>query len=75
MYIHTVIMDPKSDRFTKDIECIIIEMVKQRPILWNTTLEEYRQTDLKRMHWDQIAQALSPNFTGRSDLLILFYII
>jgi len=75
MYIHTVIMGPKSDRFTKDIECIIIEMVKQRPILWNTTLEEYRRTDLKRMHWDQIAQALGPNFTGRSDLLILFYII
>jgi len=75
MYIHTVIMGPKSDRFTEDIECIFIEMVKQRPILWNTTLEEYRRTDLKRMHWDQIAQALGPNFTGRSGLLILFYII
>lgn len=57
-------MGPKSDRFTKDIECLMIEMIKQRPLLWDTTVDEYRRTDLKRAHWDEIAQALGSNFIG-----------
>ncbi|XP_018313297.1 uncharacterized protein [Mycetomoellerius zeteki] len=38
-------------------------MVRQRPLLWDVCLPEYRRTDLKRMHWDQIAEALGPRFT------------
>ncbi|XP_077260477.1 uncharacterized protein LOC143896448 [Temnothorax americanus] len=59
-------MGPKSDLFTKEIECILIQMVRQRHLLWDTSTEEYRRTDLKRMHWDQIAEALGPKFTGES---------
>ncbi|XP_011687032.1 PREDICTED: uncharacterized protein LOC105449474 [Wasmannia auropunctata] len=57
-------MGPKNDLFTKDVECSMIEMVKQCPLLWDTTMEQYRRTDLKRVHWDRIAQALGPKFTG-----------
>ncbi|XP_018374145.1 PREDICTED: uncharacterized protein LOC108768268 [Trachymyrmex cornetzi] len=39
-------------------------MVRQRPLLWDVCLPGYRRTDLKRMHWDQIAEALGPTFTG-----------
>ncbi|XP_071580102.1 uncharacterized protein [Temnothorax nylanderi] len=59
-------MGPKSDLFTKEIECILIQMVRQRPLLWDISTEEYRRTDLKRTHWDQIAEALGPKFTGES---------
>lgn len=58
-------MGPKCDLFTKDIECIMIDMVRQRPLLWDTSVPQYRRNDLKRMHWDEIAQALGPQFTGR----------
>lgn len=44
----------------------MIQMIKQCPLLWDTTIEQYRRTDLKRMHWDRIAQALGPKFTGIS---------
>lgn len=66
-------MSPKSNIFTRDIECVMIEMVTQRPLLWDTTIEQYRRTDLKRMHWDEIAEALGPkNFTDISGLFISF---
>ncbi|KYN11095.1 hypothetical protein ALC57_16754 [Trachymyrmex cornetzi] len=63
-------MGPKNDLFNKEIECILIEMVRQRPLLWDVCLPGYRRTDLKRMHWDQIAEALGPTFTGISIYLI-----
>lgn len=59
-------MGPKlnSKLFTKEIEYQLIAMVKQCPLLWDVILEDYRRTDLKRSHWDQIAQALGPDFKG-----------
>lgn len=66
-------MGPKSDRFTKDIEYTMIQMVRERPLLWDTTKEEYRRTDLKRLHWDEIAEALGYNFTGMYIRFIYFF--
>lgn len=46
-------------------------MVRQCSLLWDTTTEQYRRTDLKRIHWDQIAQALGSKFTG---IYIIYFI-
>ncbi|KYM97055.1 hypothetical protein ALC62_12272 [Cyphomyrmex costatus] len=65
-------MGLKNDLFKKETESVLIEMVRQRPILWDVRQPEYRRTDLKRMHWDQIAESLGSKFTGISTYLIYF---
>ncbi|KAH7933037.1 hypothetical protein HPB49_007165 [Dermacentor silvarum] len=36
----------------------LIAEVEKRPILWNTRLEKYRDSDLRNRLWDEIAQLL-----------------
>ncbi|KYQ54811.1 hypothetical protein ALC60_06318, partial [Trachymyrmex zeteki] len=61
--------------FTKDIKCTMIEMVRQCPLLWDTTIEQYRRIDLKRTHWDRIAQAVGSKFTGIIYIIYLFNLL
>lgn len=57
-------MPPKENIWTIETELALVDLVCSRPILWNTSLADYRRTDLKEIQWEAIAKILDPQFSG-----------
>lgn len=49
-----------------DVEKIIL-MVRDRPILWDTSSELYKDRSQKRTMWTEICASLNKNFLDRSE--------
>lgn len=41
---------------------ILIDAVKERKALWDTSSEDYKDTNLKKKQWFEICGLLYPNF-------------
>lgn len=49
-----------------DVEKIIL-MVRDRPILWDTSSELYKDRSQKRIIWTEICASLNKNFLDKSE--------
>ncbi|KAJ8678343.1 hypothetical protein QAD02_014130 [Eretmocerus hayati] len=47
-----------SFHYRKDHQILLCQLVEQRPILWDATLDSYRRANLKKPLWNEIARIL-----------------
>lgn len=63
-------MPPKKQAFSTDQEFILIYAVKNRPQLWDVSHPTYRRNDIKETLWEEVANLISPDVTGKYQILI-----
>jgi Alcohol dehydrogenase transcription factor Myb/SANT-like len=44
-----------------DCDLQLIELVKQRPALWDSRLDEYKLTEKKETRWNEILDSIGPS--------------
>jgi hypothetical protein len=59
-------MAPKSIVWTDDAEDLLISFIEERPCIFNPRDPDYHRTEYKNLVFEECAQLLGPNFTGKS---------
>jgi len=56
--------EKRRNKFTVEDELRLIHEVEKRPILWDSTSDNYKRADLKPQVWAEVATNVGPAFTG-----------
>jgi len=57
--------EKRKNKFTVEDELRLIHEVEKRPILWDSTSDNYKRADLKPQVWAEVATNVGPAFTGK----------
>lgn len=75
--------DLQLDEFKMDVELFIIE-IQNRPILWDQTIREYSNRNLKKQAWEKICDLFVEDFAvktvkqkneaGKQNIILYLYV-